>query len=143
MKKSVRRRLTVWARWSLFWTLLIGVGAGVGTAMMWSAPDLFGMTPLLGYMQDLMLADVFFTGFFFPGLFLLLVNGATQLFAALLIIRRSRMAPVTVICCGLILIGWILIQFLVFPTNPLSITFFVFGLLETLMAVVWMQKRRA
>jgi len=70
-------------------------------------------------------------------LFLFVINGLTQLAAAVLILRRNKYAPIATIICGLILVGWIIIQFVIFPANPFSITYFFFGLAETVMAVLW------
>ena len=137
MVSEGRTRLAFWSRWSLFWTLFIGIGAVGGASCMWIAPDLMGAPALLPDMQVLPFADTFFTNFFWPGLFLFVINGLTQLAAAVLILRRNKYAPAAVIICGVILIGWIVIQFVIFPANPFSITYFFFGLAEAVMAALW------
>ena len=103
------------------------------------APDLMGAPSLLPFMQVLPLAHIFFTSFVWPALFLLVVNGLTQLIAAGLIIRHHRFAPGAALACGVILIGWIIIQFAIFPRNPFSITYFFFGLIEAVMAALWLR----
>ena len=135
---ETRQRLPFWGRWSLGWTLFIGVGAVVGAVTMWVAPDLMGIPALLADMQVLPFAGVFFTSSFWPGLFLFVINGVTQIVTAVLILRRNKYAPVATIVCGAILVGWIILQFVIFPTNPYSICYFFFGLAEVAMAVLWM-----
>jgi len=139
MVSAGRARLPFWGRWSLFWTLFIGIGAVAGAVMMWAAPDLMGAPALLSEMRVLPLSNIFFTNFFWPALFLFVVNGLTQLATAVLILRRHRYAPAATLICGAILMGWIILQFVIFPTNPFSITYFFFGLAEALMAVLWVR----
>ena len=134
-------RLPFWGRWSLFWTLFIGVGAVGGATAMWIAPDVMGAPALLLDMQVLPFPSTFFTSFVWPGLFLFAVNGLTQLVAAVLILRRQKYAPAATIICGAILMCWIILQFVIFPANPFSITYFFFGLAEVLMAALWMARK--
>lgn len=134
------RRLSGWGRWSLFWTLFIGIGAVAGAGMFWFIPDVMGMKGLLSDMRVLPFASFLFTTTFWPGLFLLVVNGLTQLITAVLILRRRRLAPVATLVCGVILMGWIALQFVIFPTNPYSIAYFLFGAAEAVMAVLWIAR---
>lgn len=135
-------RLSKWARWALFWTLFIGIGALVGTVMFWLFPTQTGLIELLPLLRQLPLPAFFFDTGFWPGLALLLVNGITQLVTAALIWRRHPLAPVFALVCGLILLAWILVQFVIFPANPVSIIYFIFGLVQSLMAYLWLRHRR-
>ena len=126
----------------MFWTLFIGLGAVWGAGMLWFIPGGAGMEALLPDMQRLPLVGVFFTSLFWPGLFLLVMNGITQLVAAGLIWWRHRLAPWAVLVCGLILTGWIVLQFVIFPLNALSSAYLVFGVAETVMAILWLRQRR-
>ena len=131
-----------WGRWSLFWTLFIGIGAVAGTLMFWLVPDRMGMRGLLPFMQVLPFSSILFNSTFWPGMFLLVINGLTQLVSAILIVRRNRFAPIAVAVCGVILMGWITLQFVIFPANAYSITYFFFGLAEAIMAVLWIVRGR-
>lgn len=145
MSTLTKPRLPTWARWSLFWTLFIGVGAVVGAVLMWitpGSPDTFGMAGLLEPMQALPLISPLLTSFTWPGIFLLLVNGLPQLLAAWMILARRRPAPVAVLCCGALLMGWITIQFVIYPFNWTSTSYFIFGLLEAGMALLWLRQVR-
>ena len=136
-----RPKLTALARWALFWTLFIGVGALWGTVMMWAMANVVGMGPLLDQMQKLPLANVFFTNFTWPGVFLLVIIGLPNLAGAALTLRCSRVAPFWTIGCGVILIGWICFQlFIAFGPNPLSLIYLVFGLTQATLAVAWTRK---
>jgi len=146
---ATRNRLPLWGRWSLFWTLFVGLGAVLGWALMWFVPGGAGLDATLPYMQRLPLADVLFTSLFWPGLFLLIINGATQLAAAGLIWRRHRLAPVATLVCGVILLGWVGVEFAIFSlgdqafsANPADIVYTVFGLAEATMAVLWLRHQQ-
>ena len=116
----------------IFWTLFIGLGAVAGGSAMLLDPSggLLGMGGMLPYFQVLPLAEYLYQDLRFPGIALLIVNGATQLAAAGLLLRRRRGAAVWSGCCGVILMLWICIQFYIFPFNLMSTAYFLFGALE-------------
>ena len=124
------------AAWSrrllLFWCLFIGIGAVGGSAGMLLdiTGGLMGMTPLLPYFQVLPFADALYQDFLFPGIALLLVNGVTNLTAAVLILRRRKSGILLGTIFGVTLMLWITIQFVIFPANILSTAYFLFGLLQ-------------
>lgn len=127
-----------------FWTLFIGIGAVLGAAMMWIDPsgEMWGMGPLLAMLQQSMpWPDIFFRNFVFSGFVLLAVNGLTQLVAAGLVFRHHRWAEVTVALCGIILMLWIVLEWVIFGFNALSNIYFAFGLLETVTAMLAKRKK--
>ncbi|MDR1767135.1 MAG: hypothetical protein LBR32_01670 [Propionibacteriaceae bacterium] len=136
-----RAPLTCWGRWSLGWTLFVGLGAVAGTTGFWFGADYLGLTQLLPAMQVLPLADVLFQTTFWPGLFLLVLIGLPHLTAAGLILARRPRAWLATVLSGAILMGWTGLQFWVFPGwfggNPLSPAYFAFGLAEAVMACLW------
>ena len=75
--EKAHSRYAVARRALLFWTLLIGVGAVGGAAMMLIDPSgkAMGMDAMLPYFQVLPFADVVFQDFAFSGWALLIVNG--------------------------------------------------------------------
>ena len=80
----------------IFWTLFICIGAVGGAAMMLLDPSgkSIGMDAMLPYFQVLPFADVVFRDFTFSGWALLIVNGLTNLTAAVLLLRKKRMGAV-------------------------------------------------
>ena len=140
--RSPSKPLGAWGRIALIWALFIGVGALFGTAMMWFIPDVMGMNDMLQDMQVLPFPNIFFRTLFWPGLFLLIINGITQFITAALIIRRDPRAPFATILCGIILMAWILIQFAIFPMNWLSTLYFVFGIFQALLGFLWLRQTR-
>ena len=120
------------------------VGALGGALMMWTAPDTFGMTGLLPPMQQNMpILGQYFTTFLWPGFCLLVIIGLPHLTGAVLTMRRSRLAPTAVLSCGIILLGWILLQlFLVFGPNPMSIAYLVIALIEIAIGVAWIARNK-
>lgn len=123
----------------LFWHYFIGVGAIFGGLMMIIPPagaD-WGMGPLLGYMQVLPWPEIFFSNFIFPGICLLIVNGLTNAVAIVLIYKRHRYAPEVSMSCGIILMLWIIVQFIIFPLNFMSTIYFIFGGIQTLFGYLW------
>jgi len=129
VKKITLKKLRLF---SIFWSLFIGVGALWGSIMMFTDPlgKFFGMYPLLPGFQKLPFSDIFFQNFIFPGIALLLVNGVTNFISFFLIYKKSRYAALSVMFCGIILMLWITLQFIIWNFNWLSNTYFIFGLLQ-------------
>ncbi len=127
MKKH--SRFEVARKLLLFWCLFIGLGAVWGAAMMLLKPDgsILQMQTLLPYFQVLPFADALFQNFTFPGVALLCVNGVPNLIAAWLLLKRRHGGIVCGGVFGVTLMLWIVIQFIIFPRNPLSISYFIFG----------------
>lgn len=90
------------------------------------------MQGLLPYFQVLPLADLLFQDFVFPGIALLCVNGLTNLIAAWLLIKNKRAGIVCGTVFGATLMAWIVIQFVIFPSNFMSSLYFTFGILQVL-----------
>ena len=122
-------RSQIAGRWLLFWTLFIGIGAVAGASGMLLDPSgkAMGMDAMLPYFQVLPLADVLYQNFTFPGIALLLVNGLTNLTAAVLLLLKRNSGVVLGGVFGVTLMLWICIQFVIFPLNFMSTIYFVFG----------------
>jgi hypothetical protein len=121
------------ARISIFWSLFIGIGALCGSVMMFIEPTgkIWEMYLLLPYFQKLPWADIFFQNFIFPGIALLLANGITNFISFILMYQKHRYAAFSVMACGIILMLWITVQFVIFPLNFMSTLYFIFGALQT------------
>ncbi len=120
-------------------TLFVGIGAVAGATMMWGDPTgkMWGMEPLLEMLRAKMpWPDVFFKDFIPSGYVLLALNGLPQFMAAILLIKRHRLAPYSVMVCGSILMLWIILEWWAWGFNTLSNIYFVFGLLEVVAATV-------
>lgn len=124
--KTARRLL-------IFWTLFIGIGAVAGAAGMLidTTGKAMGMDAMLPYFQKLPFADVLFQNFLFPGIALLIVNGISNLTAAVLLFMKKKSGVVLGGVFGVTLMLWICIQFYMFPANFMSTTYFIFGFLQT------------
>lgn len=103
----------------LFWTLFIGLGAVAGAVGMLVDPSgkALGMDAMLPYFQVLPFADVLFQNFAFSGFALLIVNGISNLTAAVLLLMHKRAGDYLGGVCGITLMLWICIQFYMFPPN--------------------------
>ena len=129
----------------LFWTLFIGVGAVGGALCMLLDPSghTLGMDAMLPYFQVLPFADVLFQNFTFSGWALLIVNGLTNLTAALLLLRRKPLGDILGGVFGVTLMLWIGIQFYLFPLNFMSTAYFVFGLIQAATGyMAWVFRRQ-
>jgi hypothetical protein len=129
---------------SIFWSLFIGIGALWGSTMMFIDPSgkmWWDMDQLLPGIQKLPWAEIFFQNFIFPGIALLLANGVTNLVSFILICKNHRYAALSVIVCGIILMLWITVQFVIYPLNFMSIIYFVFGLLQALTGYGYLKMR--
>ena len=122
----------------LFWCFFIGVGALWGGIAMFIKPDgsLLHMQDMLPYFSVLPFSDVLFQNYIFSGIMLILVNGVTNILAAILILRGKRIGYILGTIFGFTLMLWIVIQFVIFPANALSISFFIFGVLQLLCGYV-------
>lgn len=113
----------------LFWTLFIGFGAVAGAVGMLTDPTgkALGMDAMLPYFQVLPFADVLFQNFTFSGIALLIVNGISNLTAAVLLLMRKKAGDYLGGIFGVTLMLWICIQFYMFPLNFMSTIYFIFG----------------
>ena len=127
--KTKKTRSQVAIGWLLFWTLFIGLGAVAGASGMLLDPSgkSMGMDAMLPYFQVLPLADVLFQNYVFSGIALLIVNGLTNLTAAVLLLRKKDIGVILGGVFGITLMLWICIQFVIFPPNFMSTIYFVFG----------------
>lgn len=126
MKKS---RFGVARKILIFWTLFIGVGAVLGSVMMFVDPsgETMGMAGMLPYFKKLPFADVLFNDLLFSGFALLIVNGISNLSAAMLMFMKKKFGVTLGMIFGITLMLWICIQFYMFPFNFMSTIYFVFG----------------
>ena len=133
-------------RWLIFWTLFIGVGAVAGGLSMILDPSgkTLRMDGMLPYFQVLPFAKTLFQDFLFSGFALLIVNGLTNLTAAVLLLKRKRLGVILGGVFGVTLMLWICIQFYIFPLNFMSTAYFIFGLCQALTGyVAWRRLRQA
>ena len=133
-------------RWLIFWTLFIGVGAVAGGLSMILDPSgkTLRMDGMLPYFQVLPFAKTLFQDFLLSGFALLIVNGLTNLTAAVLLLKRKRLGVILGGVFGVTLMLWICIQFYMFPLNFMSTAYFIFGLCQALTGyVAWRRLRQA
>lgn len=118
----------------MFWTLFIGLGALWGSVMMFLAPDgsLLRMDGLLPYFKVLPLSNLLYQNYIFPGIALLLINGIPNLVTFYLLMKKKKKGVVLGGILGVTLMLWITIQFVIFPSNILSQSYFIFGLIQAL-----------
>ncbi len=121
-------------KWLIFWTLFIGIGAIAGGLSMIIDPSgkAMHMDAMLPFFQKLPFADVVFQDFLFSGFALLIVNGLTNLTAAVLLYRKKKLGVILGGLFGITLILWICIQFYMFPLNFMSTAYFLFGLCQAI-----------
>ena len=102
------------------------------------------MDGMLPYFQVLPFAEVLFQDLLFSGVALLIVNGLTNLTAAVLLLKRKRLGVILGGVFGVTLMLWICIQFDMFKLNFMSTAYFVFGLCQALTGyVAWRRLRQA
>ncbi len=132
-------------KWLLFWTLFIGIGAVAGGLSMIIDPSgkTLHMDGMLPFFQVLPFADLLFQDFLFSGFALLIVNGLTNLTAAVLLYRKKKLGVILGGLFGITLILWICIQFYMFPLNFMSTAYFIFGICQAATGLAaWVLLRR-
>lgn len=122
----------------LFLTVFVGLGAFYGGICMLIKPDgsLLRMENLLPYFEVLPFSDVLFQDYIFSGISLIIVNGVTNILAFILIILNKRIGYILGTVFGFTLILWIIIQFVIFPTNALDIIYFTLGVLQLIVGYI-------
>ena len=88
------------------------------------------MQEMLPYFKVLPFADLLFTDYVFPGIMLIIVNGISNMLAAVLILKNKKLGFVLGTIFGFTLMLWITIQFIIFPPNFLDNAYFTFGVLQ-------------
>ena len=128
MKTNASRYNTA-RKWLIFWTLFVGIGAVAGGLSMIIDPSgkALHMDALLPFFQVLPFSEVLFQDFLFSGFALLIVNGLTNLTAAVLLLKNRKSGVILGGIFGITLMLWICIQFYMFPLNFMSTAFFIFG----------------
>ena len=143
--KHIPIRYETARRWLLFWTLFIGIGAVAGGLSMIIDPSgkALHMDGMLPYFQKLPFADTLFRDFLFSGFALLIVNGLTNLSAAVLLLKKRRLGVLLGGIFGVTLMLWICIQFYMFELNFMSTSYFVFGACQAITGwIAWKLLRR-
>ena len=125
-------RYKITKKFLIFWCLFIGIGAVWGSSCMLIDPTgkLLQMDKMLPYFQVLPFSDILFQNYIFSGISLLIVNGISNLIAAYLLIKNKKIGIILGTTFGFTLMLWIIIQFIIFPTNILSTSYFVFGIIQ-------------
>ncbi len=131
----------------IFWTFFIGIGAVAGGLSMIIDPSgkVLGMDGMLPYFTALPFSDVLFRDFLFSGIALLIVNGVTNLTAAILLLAKKKIGVILGTVFGITLMLWICIQFYMFPLNFMSTAYFIFGALQAitgLLALKFLQREK-
>jgi len=107
--------------------VFIALGAGICGVLL----ILFPSGTLLGMSVEALKHSPF-TDFLIPGIILFLVNGAGQVLAAVLTIRRHRLAGYAGAAFGIGLMIWIFVQVNMIGGNHiLQYSYFAIGVLET------------
>lgn len=122
----------------LFWCLFIGIGALLGGITMLIDPTgkLMKMDEMLPYFQVLPFSNILFQNFIFSGISLLIVNGFSNLTASYLLIKNKKSGIILGTIFGFTLMLWITIQFIIFPMNVLSTSYFIFGLMQLIIGYI-------
>ena len=122
----------------MFWCVFVGIGALFGSICMFIDPTgkLLQMNNLLPYFKVLPFSEVLFQNYIFSGISLLIINGISNLTAAYLIAKDKKVGIILGTIFGFTLMLWITIQFIILPTNKLSITFFIIGILQLIIGYI-------
>ena len=125
-------RYKITKKFLIFWCLFVGIGAVYGSICMFIDPTgkLLDMEAMLPYFQVLPFSEELYKNYIFPGIALLIVNGISNFVAAYLLIKNNKIGIILGTVFGFTLMLWITIQFIIFPLNALSISFFIIGVIQ-------------
>ena len=125
-------------------TLFIAIGEVWGMMMMFIDPTgkMWGLDQALELLRVKMpWPDIFFRNVMPSGIVLFFVNGATQFVAAYLLFQQHRLAQLAVLACSIILMLWISVEWWVWDFNAICNTYFLFGLIEAISAIIGLKKK--
>ena len=140
-----KSRFRITKNFLIFWTLFIGTGAVAGALAMLIDPSgkFMGMDAMLPYFQVLPFAEIVFQNFTFSGIALLIVNGISNLTAAILLLKKRKAGIILGGTFGITLMLWISIQFYIFPPNFMSTIYFIFGFCQAITAyMAWVFQKQ-
>lgn len=125
-------RYKITKRFLVFWCLFVGIGAVWGSTCMLIDPTgkLLKMDLMLPYFQVLPFSDILFQNYTFSGIALLIVNGVSNLIATYLLVKNKKIGIILGTVFGFTLMLWIIIQFIIFPMNILSTSYFIIGIIQ-------------
>ena len=98
--------------------------------------SLLKMNYLLIYFKVLPLSNILFNDYLFSGICLLIINGITNIAGSIMLIKNKKISYDLEIIFGILLMLWIIIQFIILPFNLLSLTFFLLGLIQNILAYI-------
>lgn len=109
--------------------LFVGIGAIPAGYSLFTTPD----GSFLGMTAESLEGSPF-TDFFIPGLFLFIVLGLVNLFAAMLVFKQHKHSGLAGLIMGLILVAWIVIQVAIIGLSSfLQPLFFFVGLIQLML----------
>ena len=125
-------RYKITKRFLVFWCLFVGIGAVWGSTCMLIDPTgkLLKMDLMLPYFQVLPFSEILFQNYTFSGIALLIVNGISNLIATYLLVKNKKIGIILGTVFGFTLMLWIIIQFIIFPMNILSTSYFIIGIIQ-------------
>lgn len=119
-------------------SLFIGINAIIESGLMFidKTGSLLKMNCLLIYFKELPLSNILFNDYLFSGICLLIINGITNIVGSIMLIKNKKISYDLEIIFGILLMLWIIIQLIILPFNLLSLTFFILGLIQTILAYI-------
>ncbi len=113
--------------------LLTGTAALYGTTMMFISPDgsLLGMDSILPCFRVLPLSEYLYRDYIFPGIALTALIAIPHIASGIIMIKRRSQCNASVMVPGMILMLWIILQFIILPANIQAEITFIIGVIET------------
>lgn len=123
--------------WLLWLSAFIGLGAYWGAVMMFVDPsgEMWGMDAILPSMAILPFSDVLFSDFLVSGFALLFVNGVSNTVAWVLLKRRSVWGAWAQLVCGVMLLVWLSVQWMIFDINVLTTLYTLLALIQIFLSL--------
>ena len=118
----------------MFCCLFIGICALYGGICMLIDPSgkLIAMDTILPYFKVLPFSKYLFKNYIFSGIALIIVNGITNIVALIFLIKNKKLGIILGTIFGITLMMWITIQFIIFPFNFMSTSYFIFGFIQAI-----------
>lgn len=104
---------------------------------------MWGLDLILPHMSVLPFSEVLFADFLLSGFALLFVNGVSNTIAWVLLRRRSVWGGWMQLLCGVLLLLWLSVQWMIFEINPLTLIYTLLALAQIFLSLRFMRQAKS
>lgn len=139
MTKEIKfKRYNITKTFLIFWSLCIGFGVILISLCLFIEPDgsILGVSDFLIYLRRLPFNEHLFNDFIFPTILLLIVIGIPHIIGFFSLLVNNKNGIDIGYTNGVLLIIWMSLEFILFPTTPIMIMLLCLAILELFAGII-------